>query len=85
MPGINYTSKGKAFRRRVTFSPWAARGVRRRNYLRVLDHFDDYYPAPGYRHLFEALGRPGSPSQGASRVFKIVKKLRNDRALAEVK
>lgn len=52
---------------------------------RVLDHFDDYYPVPGYRHLFEALGRPGSPSQVAWRVLKIVKKLRDDRALSKVK
>jgi hypothetical protein len=47
---------------------------------RVLDHFNDYYPVPGYRHLFEALGRPGSPSQVASRVLKIVNQLRRGKS-----
>lgn len=51
----------------------------------VLDHFDDYYPLPGYRRMFEALQRPGSPAQVASRVVKIVKKLWDDRALSRAK
>jgi len=44
-------------------------------HTRVLDHFEDYYPLPGYRTLFEALARPGTPSQVTSRVLKLVKKL----------
>ena len=52
---------------------------------RVLDHFEDYYPQPGYRRLFEALGRPGTPNQVTSRVLKLVKKLWNDRAFSRLK
>ena len=52
---------------------------------RVLDHFDDYYPLPGYRRLFEALGRPGTPNQVTARVVKLVKKLWEDRALSRKK
>lgn len=51
---------------------------------RVLDHFKDYYPLPGYRTLFEALARPGTPSQVTSRVLKLVKKLWADRALSKM-
>jgi len=49
---------------------------------RVLDHFDDYYPLPGYRRLFEALEHSGSPTQITSRVLKLIKKLWNDRTLS---
>ena len=49
---------------------------------RVLDHFDDYYPQPGYRRLFEALGRSGTPNQVTARIVKLVKKLWEDRALS---
>lgn len=48
---------------------------------RVLDHFDDYYPLPGYRRLFETLGHGGSPDQVTSRVLKFIKKLRGDRTV----
>jgi hypothetical protein len=52
---------------------------------RVLDHFDTYYPLPGYRRLFEALGRPGTIGQVTSRVVKVIKKLWADRALSKEK
>jgi hypothetical protein len=50
---------------------------------RVLDHFDDYYPLPGYRRLFEALGRPGTPHQVAERILKLVTKLWKERGLSQ--
>jgi hypothetical protein len=49
---------------------------------RVLDHFTDYYPARGYRRLFEALGRMGSPGEVAARVLGLVSRLRQDRTLS---
>ena len=49
---------------------------------RILEHFDRYYPAPGYRRMFEALQQSGSPTQVASRVLRIVTKLREDPALS---
>jgi hypothetical protein len=49
---------------------------------RILEHFDDYYPAAGYRRMFEALQQSGSPAQVASRVLKIITKLREDPALS---
>lgn len=52
---------------------------------RVLDHFDRFYPFPGYRRLFENLGRLGTPNQVTARVVKFAKKLRQDRALSERK
>jgi hypothetical protein len=52
---------------------------------RVVDHFDDYYPLPGYRRMFECLEHPGTPTQVASRVLKIVNKLCDDRALSSLK
>jgi hypothetical protein len=52
---------------------------------RVLDRFDDYYPLPGYRRMFEALQHPGSPTQVATRVLNILNKLRDDRALFKAK
>jgi hypothetical protein len=48
---------------------------------KVLDRFDDYYFLPGYRRLFEALGRPGTPSQVTARVLALLAKLKEDRAL----
>ena len=48
---------------------------------KVLGAFDQYYPMPGYRHMFEALGRPGTPSQVTKRILNFLKKLRDDRAL----
>jgi Sir2- and TIR-associating SLOG family/SIR2-like domain len=53
-------------------------------HTRVLNHFKDYYPLPGYQTLFEALARPGTPSQVTSRVLKLVKKLAADRGLSKV-
>jgi hypothetical protein len=48
---------------------------------KVLDAFDQYYPMSGYRRMFEALGRPGTPNQVTNRVLDFLKKLREDRAL----
>jgi hypothetical protein len=47
----------------------------------VLDDFDKYYPLPGYRRLFEALGHAGTPSQVAARIVKLIAKLREDKAI----
>jgi len=52
---------------------------------RVLNDFSDYYALPGYRRLFEALGRPGTPNQVTARILKLVTKLREDRALPRTK
>jgi hypothetical protein len=52
---------------------------------RVLDHFDDYFPMAGYRRMFEALQHPGTPTQVASRVLKILNKLWDDRAVSREK
>lgn len=49
---------------------------------KILDHFADFYPASGYRRLFESLGRMGTPNQVTSRVLKLVNRLREDRALS---
>jgi hypothetical protein len=43
----------------------------------VLADFADYYPAGGYKGLFEALGKKGSVAQVASRVLTLVEKLRD--------
>jgi hypothetical protein len=51
----------------------------------VLDHVDDYFPMAGYRRMFEALQHPGTPTQVASRVLKIVNKLWDDRAVSREK
>src|SRR6266404_5616413 len=48
---------------------------------KVLDAFDQYYSVPGYRRIFEALGRPGTPNQLAKRILNFLTKLRDDRAL----
>jgi hypothetical protein len=48
---------------------------------KVLDAFDQYYPLPGYRRIFEALGKPGTPNQLAKRILTFLTKLRDDKAL----
>jgi Sir2- and TIR-associating SLOG family/SIR2-like domain len=48
---------------------------------RVLNNFSDYYPAPGYKRLFQSLSKSGSPGDVAKRVIEIVEKLRDNRAL----
>jgi hypothetical protein len=48
---------------------------------KVLGAFDQYYPVPGYRRMFEALGRPGTPKQLAKRILDFLTKLREDKAL----
>ena len=48
---------------------------------RVLDNFADYYPAKGYKRLFEDLGKKGTVQQVSSRVVALVEKLREDRGL----
>ena len=49
---------------------------------RVMDNFTEYYPSVGYRQLFASLGRPGSPYQVASRVLRLIEKLRENRAIS---
>jgi hypothetical protein len=46
---------------------------------KVLDAFDEYYPMPGYRRMFEALGRPATPSQVTKRILNFLKKLRESK------
>ena len=43
------------------------------------------FPMAGYRRMFEALQHPGTPTQVASRVLKIVNKLWDDRAVSREK
>ena len=45
---------------------------------RVLKDFSTYYPKPGYRRLFEALGKEGTPQQVAGRIVTFLEKLRGD-------
>jgi hypothetical protein len=45
---------------------------------RVLDDFSSYFPARGYKKLFEDLGRMATPSEVVGRVLKLTKKLRDD-------
>lgn len=52
---------------------------------KVLIDFDTYYPVPGYRRHFEALGRPGTPSQVIKRVLTLLTKLRDDKTLPGAK
>jgi hypothetical protein len=52
---------------------------------KVLDEFNEYFHLPGYRRLFEALGKPGTVSQVTARILKITKKLWADRSLAREK
>ncbi|MEW5979777.1 MAG: SIR2 family protein [Acidobacteriota bacterium] len=47
---------------------------------RVLDSFPDYYPAAGYKRLFQDLGKKGTVQQVAARVVSLIQKLRDDRA-----
>ena len=48
---------------------------------RVLDHFTDYFPASGYKRMFQALSTNGTPKQVAARVVTLIQKLRDDRAI----
>jgi len=50
-------------------------------HAKVLGAFARYYAVPGYRRMFEALGRAGTPNQVANRILDFLKKLREDRAL----
>jgi hypothetical protein len=45
---------------------------------RVLDDFNSYYPARGYKQLFEDLSRMATPPQVVRRVLRLIKKLRDD-------
>jgi hypothetical protein len=46
---------------------------------RVTKNFAKYYPARGYKRLFEDLNRPGTANQVVQRVLMFVKRLRTDR------
>lgn len=46
---------------------------------RMLDNFVKYYPARGYKGLFEELGRPGSVTEIVGRVLAVVRRVRTDR------
>ena len=45
---------------------------------KVLDDFSCYFPTPGYKQLFEDLGRMATPRQAVTRVVKLLKKLREN-------
>jgi hypothetical protein len=47
---------------------------------RVLDHFTEYFPASGYKRLFQDLKKKGTAQQVAARVVALIEKLRDDRA-----
>jgi hypothetical protein len=47
----------------------------------VLTDFSAYFPVSGYKQLFKALGKPGTPTKVASRVLTLVKTLQSDRRL----
>jgi hypothetical protein len=49
-------------------------------YQRVLGDFSTYYPRPGYKALFQGLGKSGTPQQVAARIVALLEKLRNDSA-----
>jgi hypothetical protein len=42
----------------------------------VLATFSNYYPMPGIKQLFTALGKRGTPKQVADRIVAIVRKIR---------
>jgi Sir2- and TIR-associating SLOG family/SIR2-like domain len=60
-------------------------GMAKTLHSKVLDAFDEYYPLHGYRRMFEALGRPGTPNQVAKRILDLLTKLREDKALPVAK
>jgi Sir2- and TIR-associating SLOG family/SIR2-like domain len=45
---------------------------------RVLGDFNKYYPRRGYKGVFEALARMGTPNQVAARAVKLARKLRDE-------
>jgi len=45
---------------------------------RVLADFATYYPKPGYKGIFEALAKKGTPQQVAARIVAFLTKLRDD-------
>jgi hypothetical protein len=45
---------------------------------RVLDDFNSYFPARGYKTLFKDIGRTAAPLELVGRVLKLLKKLRDD-------
>jgi hypothetical protein len=48
---------------------------------RVLDHFGDYFPATGYKRLFQDLKKTGTVDQVCARIIALIEKLRDDRAI----
>jgi hypothetical protein len=50
-------------------------------YQRVLDHFAEYFPATGYKRLFQDLNKTGTVQQVCARVVALIEKLRDDRAI----
>jgi Sir2- and TIR-associating SLOG family/SIR2-like domain len=46
----------------------------------VLDHFADYFPASGYKRLFQDLKKSGTVQQVAARVVALIERLRDDQA-----
>lgn len=47
---------------------------------RVLDRFADYYPAGGYKRLFQDLEKMRAAQQVAKRVVALIERLRDRRA-----
>jgi hypothetical protein len=47
----------------------------------VMADFSNYYPVSGYKQLVRALRHPGTPTQVAGRVLKLIMKVQEDRRL----
>jgi len=48
---------------------------------RVLNHFGNYFPASGYKRLFQGLNKKGTVRQVSARVVALIEKLRDDRGI----
>lgn len=67
--------------KRLTLSPVACTGTTAPLlHKRALDRFSDYYPAGGYKRLFQDLEKMGTAQQVAKRVVALIERLRDRRA-----
>lgn len=68
--------------KRVAVIPVGCTGsVAAKLHKRVLDHFAEYFPASGYKRLFQDLNKKGTAHQVSARVVALIEKLRDDRAI----
>lgn len=67
--------------KRLTLTPVACTGsTAAALHKRVLGRFADYYPAGGYKRLFQDLEKMGTAQQVAKRVVALIERLRDRRA-----